>query len=134
MKIPPQIKKLYTAAKKVRKNAYAPYSRHKVGAAIQSGAKIYTGCNVENAAFLTRCAEQVAIVKAVSEGKQKFSSLLVVTPAGIGPCGACLQYISEFCSPEMNIWLATPKKIVGPKKVKELFSGSVGPKHLLSKK
>ncbi|MHB1125785.1 MAG: cytidine deaminase [Bacillota bacterium] len=82
------------------KNAYAPYSRFSVGAAVLTrGGRFYTGCNVENASFgLTVCAERIAIFKAISEGDREFISLAIVadTDSYCSPCGACRQVIAEF--------------------------------------
>lgn len=102
-----------------RKKAYAPYSNHKVGAALvgKSG-KIYTGCNVENAAYSpTNCAERTAIFKAVSEGELEFTAIAIV--GGIGdslsdicaPCGVCRQVLSEFCDGSLRIIMGTPECI-----------------------
>jgi len=92
-------KKLLTAAKAAQKQAHAPYSKFRVGAALltKSG-KIYTGCNVENASYgLTICAERVAITKAVSEGQRKFTAIACVAPSSnLSPCGACRQFLAEF--------------------------------------
>lgn len=93
--------KLIAAAKKARENAYAPFSKFKVGAALlaKSG-RVYVGCNVENASYgLTVCAERVAIFKAVSEGERGFAAIAVVTDTDTltPPCGACRQIIWEFC-------------------------------------
>lgn len=93
--------KLIAAARAARDNAHAPYSKFRVGAALlgKSG-RIYTGCNVENASYgLTICAERTAIVKAVSEGERQFEAIAVVTDVEklTPPCGACRQFISEFC-------------------------------------
>ncbi|MFW6134292.1 MAG: cytidine deaminase [Elusimicrobiota bacterium] len=92
--------KLIEAAKKYRENAYAPYSKFKVGAAVLGqNKKIYGGCNIENVSFsLTVCAERAAIFKAVSEGVKKIEKIAVVT-SDINlsvPCGACIQVILEF--------------------------------------
>ena len=94
--------KLIEAAKKVSKNAHAPYSGFKVGAALltESG-KIITGCNVENSSYgLTNCAERTAIFKAVSEGETNYKELVIFsnTDELFYPCGACRQVISEFSS------------------------------------
>ena len=81
-----------------RERAYAPYSNYKVGAALlgKSG-RVYTGCNVENAAYpLCTCAERTAVVKAVSEGEREFAALAVVTENGGSPCGSCRQTLREF--------------------------------------
>jgi cytidine deaminase len=92
--------KLKNAAIEVSKNAYAPYSEYKVGAALltKSG-KIYTGCNVENSSYgLTNCAERTAVFKAVSEGESEFAEVVIYVDAEKlpAPCGACRQVLSEF--------------------------------------
>jgi cytidine deaminase len=89
---------LVAQAIEAQKNAYAPYSNYKVGAALlaRSG-KVYTGCNVENAVYpLTICAERVAVVKAVSEGEQSFVAIAVASENGGSPCGSCRQVLREF--------------------------------------
>jgi cytidine deaminase len=91
-------KNLIEAALSVRKHAYAPYSHYPVGAAVltQSG-KIYTGVNVENAAYPSSiCAERTAIFKAVTDGEHQFIACAVVTDNGGSPCGACRQVMAEF--------------------------------------
>ncbi len=96
-------------AVKALKNAYAPYSKFQVGAALltKSG-KVFTGVNIENASYgLTVCAERVAIFKAVSEGETEFKKI-AITIKGKGkalPCGACLQVMAEF-NPNLEILLA----------------------------
>ena len=91
------------AAFEARENAFAPFSKFKVGAAVvlRDGA-VVTGCNVENASYgLTICAERVAVFKAVSEGARPgdFSLVVVATDAAVltPPCGACRQILWEFC-------------------------------------
>jgi cytidine deaminase len=89
---------LVRQAAAAREIAYAPYSRYQVGAALlgRSG-RIYTGCNVENAAYsATICAERVAVAKAVSEGEREFAAIAVVTEDGATPCGVCRQVLREF--------------------------------------
>jgi cytidine deaminase len=94
------MEELIKAAKKARLKAYAPYSDWQVGAALKSKeGKIYSGCNIENAAYgLSMCAERVALFKAVSEGVTDFEALVLVSdreePAA--PCGACRQVLAEF--------------------------------------
>ena len=103
--------RLINAARKARKSAYAPYSKYQVGAAVlaKSG-KIYSGCNVENAAYPSGlCAERVAIFKAVSEGEREFIALAVVTSNLGSPCGACRQVMSEFAEDDAMIILASTK-------------------------
>ena len=104
--------KLIKLAIEARKKAYAPYSKYKVGAALETkDGKIYTGCNIENASFgLAICAERVAASKAVSEGKKKFKRIAVVTSDRdlASPCGPCRQFLSEF-SPEMTVIMANTR-------------------------
>ncbi|WP_087971497.1 cytidine deaminase [Oceanobacillus rekensis] len=95
-------------------NAYAPYSKFKVGAALltKSG-KVYTGCNIENAAYpVSCCAERVAIFKAISEGETKFQELAVAADSSrpVPPCGSCRQVMSEFFSKTMYIHLTNLNK------------------------
>ena len=92
---------LAEAALRARENAHAPFSKFKVGAALEDTAGgIHTGCNVENATYgLTLCAERVAVFKALSEGVRKFRRVAVAadTDALTPPCGACRQILWEFC-------------------------------------
>lgn len=99
-------KELILAALEARKTAYAPYSRHKVGAALLTEkGKVYTGCNIENIAFgPTNCAERTAFFKAVSEGERRFCAIAVVGGHEeaeeldyFPPCGVCRQVMMEFC-------------------------------------
>ncbi|MCG2788200.1 MAG: cytidine deaminase [Anaerolineae bacterium] len=85
-------------ANEARERAYVPYSNYRVGAALctKSG-RIYTGVNVESAAYpTTMCAERVAVYKAVSEGEREFEVIAVVTDNGGSPCGGCRQVLAEF--------------------------------------
>ena len=97
--------KLIEVAKKYRENAYVPYSKFKVGAAVlTSSGKIFGGCNIENASYpVTNCAERTAIFKAVSEGEKNFDAIAVVadTENFCAPCGACRQVIAEFKIPKI---------------------------------
>ncbi len=89
---------LIDLAIQTRQWSYSPYSHYAVGAALlaESG-KIYTGVNIENAAYPTSiCAERVAIFKAVSEGERKFTAIAVATENGGSPCGSCRQVMAEF--------------------------------------
>ncbi len=106
---------LFKNAKKVSENAYAPYSRFKVGAVLiledaagdAGQISAYTGCNVENASYgLTCCAERIAIFKAVSDGNKKFKAMIIYASAKkpVSPCGACRQVIAEFAAPDMKVY------------------------------
>ena len=92
-----------------RKNAYAPYSKFSVGAALlEKNGNIYHGCNIENSAYgLTVCAEVVALFKAISEGKRALIAIAIVTdtPELVFPCGACRQILAEF-NPDITIVMA----------------------------
>ncbi|WP_010650607.1 cytidine deaminase [Oceanobacillus massiliensis] len=106
-------KELVEAALKIREQAYVPYSKFQVGAALltKSG-KVYTGCNIENAAYpVTCCAERVAIFKAISEGETEFQELAVAADSArpVPPCGSCRQVMSEFFPKTMNIHLTNLK-------------------------
>jgi cytidine deaminase len=98
---------LVQAAQEGSLHAYIPYSNYRVGAALlASNGTIYTGCNVENAAYpATICAERVALVKAVSEGVRDFQAIAVVTRDGGSPCGTCRQMLYEF-APHMRVIMA----------------------------
>ena len=125
--------KLISAARRARQTAYAPYSKYRVGAAVlaKSG-KVYTGCNIENAAYPSGlCAERVAIFKGVSEGEREFVALAVATSNLGSPCGACRQVLSEFADDDVLIALATVRgnrrKIFS---MQEILPDRFGPKHL----
>lgn len=102
--------KLIEQAKDSRKYAYVPYSKFQVGAALKTkSGKVYSGCNIENAAYpVSCCAERVAIFKAIAEGEVDFAELAVVgdTERPISPCGSCRQVMSEFFDPETPIFLS----------------------------
>lgn len=99
-------KELLRLAWQTAKNAYAPYSRFTVGAALEAeDGRVFTGCNVENAALGSSiCAERVAMTKAVSEGCRSFRRIAIWGPGKecCVPCGTCLQFMSEF-SPELEV-------------------------------
>ena len=109
-----QYKALMTAAAGARKLSYAPYSNFCVGAALLArDGRIFTGCNVENAAYSpTNCAERTAVFKAVSEGVREFAAIAVVggkrgeISPFCAPCGVCRQVMCEFCKEDFIILLA----------------------------
>lgn len=105
---------LMEIARKARGNAYVPYSHFAVGAALLSkDGKVYTGCNVENAAYgPTNCAERTAFFKAVSEGARGFEAIAIAggpeegAPMdGCSPCGVCRQVMLEFCDDDFLVYL-----------------------------
>ena len=102
-------RELLTLAKQASENAYAPYSRFQVGAALEClDGRVFTGCNVENSALgSTMCAERVAIYKAISEGETNFYRIAIYGESEdyCMPCGACRQVMSEF-SQDMEVLCA----------------------------
>lgn len=115
---------LLVAALTARENAFAPFSKFKVGAAVQGiDGRIHTGCNVENATYgLTVCAERVAVFKGVSEGARRFKRVAVAadTEKLTPPCGACRQILWEFCG-DVEIVLVNPKGKIESYRLKDLF-------------
>lgn len=106
--------KLISMAVEAMNNAYAPYSGFQVGAALLcSDGTVYTGCNIENAAYApTNCAERTAIFKAVSEGHKDFTAIAVcggkngIITNLCTPCGVCRQVLQEFCKDDFPVYLA----------------------------
>ena len=128
------MKDLIEQSKVARKTAYVPYSKFPVGAALLTeDGKVYQGCNIENSSFgLTNCAERTAIFKAVSEGNKKFKAIAVVadTVGPCSPCGACRQVISEFCAPDMPVYLTNLNGDLQQTTVAELLPGAFTPEDL----
>ena len=97
---PGPIEHLIEAARSARERAYAPFSKFKVGAAVEDeDGRIYAGCNVESASYgLTMCAERIAVFRAISEGASRLIRIAVVanTEQFTPPCGACRQILWEF--------------------------------------
>jgi cytidine deaminase len=127
------LERLVALARAARQKAYAPYSGYAVGAAVlTTSGKVYTGCNIENAAYPNGlCAERVAIFKAVSEGERALVAVAVVTSNLGAPCGACRQVLSEFAADDAIVILAPArgkrrKKFSMPQILPERF----GAKHL----
>ena len=102
--------RLLDAAERALRNAHAPYSHYRVGAAVLTdGGKIYAGCNVENASYgLTNCAERVAVGAAVAAGAKHVKAVAVVAdgPAAPHPCGACRQVLAEFAKDDTPVLVA----------------------------
>lgn len=112
-------RELMKLAEEARMLAYAPYSNFLVGAALLTASgKVYTGCNIENAAFSpTNCAERTAFFKAVSEGEREFVAIAVVggkrgsEPSFCSPCGVCRQVMAEFCGGDFRVILGNSEKV-----------------------
>jgi cytidine deaminase len=125
---------LFAAAKAAQANAYAPYSRFHVGAALRtpSGA-VFSGCNVENAAYPQgSCAEAGAIATMAVAGERRIAEILVVGDgeALCTPCGGCRQRIREFADSATVIHIAGPEGVRARFTLAELLPHSFGPEHL----
>ncbi len=107
-----------------REHAHAPFSKFKVGAALEDAeGRVHTGCNVENATYgLTMCAERVAVFKAISEGARKFRRIAVAadSDALTPPCGSCRQVLWEFCG-DIEILLVNPRGKTETLRLRNLF-------------
>ena len=133
------VEALIEAASAQLQYSYAPYSGFKVGAALlaQDGT-VYTGCNIENAAFTpTNCAERTAFFKAVSQGAREFQAIFILGgPDGklesyTPPCGVCRQVMMEFCDPEkFLVILGTGKGDWTVYLLKDLMPMGFGPDNL----
>ncbi|MBU3110474.1 cytidine deaminase [Clostridium lacusfryxellense] len=127
--------KLAKIAIDARENAYAPYSKFKVGAAVlTSDGSIYTGCNIENASYgATNCAERTAIFKAVSEGHNKIKAIAVVGDMSTNtyPCGICRQVIAEFATEDIQIILVKNEENYIIKTMEEILPGAFTKEDLL---
>ena len=136
------VRGLVEAAREARLHSYSPYSHFQVGAALLTeNGRIYTGCNIENAAYTpTNCAERTAFFKAVSEGEHSFRAIAIAGgPEGSSreeqdfcpPCGVCRQVMMEFCSPKtFEIVLAGPGDAVRIRTLEELLPEGFGPGNL----
>jgi cytidine deaminase len=125
-------KSLLELANEARRRAYAPYSNYQVGAALRThSGRLYTGVNVENAAYpTTMCAERVAIYKAVSDGELEFEAIAVATSNGGSPCGSCRQVLAEFGLDTLVIIGNEAGQILSTASVAELLPGAFTPKEL----
>ena len=118
---------LVDTAIKAKQNSYSPYSKFRVGAALEAqDGKIYTGANIENASYgLSICAERTALLKAVSEGEKKFTALAVSCDTDTFdyafPCGACRQVMAEFLDDETDILVSVITGEFKVYKMKELL-------------
>jgi cytidine deaminase len=128
---------LKSAAVSMLDRAYAPYSNFPVGAALEcDDGTVYTGCNVENAAYgSTICAERTALVKAVSEGHRDDLERIAVVGNSADfcwPCGSCRQMLYEF-NPNMTVLVANADRMFVSLPLHELLPHGFGPKSLQQK-
>lgn len=125
---------LIRLATKARDAAYAPYSNHPVGAALRtSSGAVFSGCNVENAAYPAgNCAEQAAIAAMVLGGERQIRELVVVGPGDMPctPCGSCRQRIREFAKPDMLVHVCNEKGVLLTMSMEEMLPESFGPDNL----
>ena len=126
-----------------RERAYTPYSDFMVGAALRAeDGRIFTGCNVENAAFTpTSCAERTALFKAVAEGVTRFTDIAVVgarrgevNKQVTSPCGVCRQALFEFGGPELNVIMAKSPDDFIERSMDELLPFGFGPSNVAGNK
>lgn len=134
-----QAQALIRAAFAARRFAYTPYSHFQVGAALRTASgKVYTGCNIENAAFTpTVCAERTALFKAVSEGERQFDAIAIVgsregevNKLTTSPCGVCRQALYEFGGPGLTVLLARSETDYQETTLGELLPCGFGPANL----
>lgn len=134
MPIADQDKALFEAAEAVRAKAYAPYSRFQVGAAILADdGNIYSGCNVENAAYpVGNCAEPSAIAAMLAGGGKRIRRIYVTGPGSnpVTPCGGCRQRIREFADPDVEIISHGVEGTPLVQTLEQLLPHSFGPDHL----
>ena len=124
-----------------RKNAYTPYSKFMVGAALLTDSdEIIKGCNIENAAYSpTNCAERTAFFKAISDGIMNFKAIAIVggdeseTDSFSDyayPCGVCRQVMREFCSPDFKVIVGKSVKEYKVFRLDEILPNGFGPENL----
>lgn len=125
---------LFHAAQRAREKAYAPYSKFAVGAALRTASgTIYSGANVENAAYPQgACAEASAIAAMVLGGEQRIAAVMVVGQGEglVTPCGGCRQRIREFAPPETPVHVAGLDGVRATFTLDQLLPHSFGPENL----
>lgn len=126
---------LRQAAFEAAQKSHSPYSRARVGSAVQTeDGKVWQGCNIENSSFGgTVCAERVAIWKAVSEGSVRLQRVYVWTEAGWPPCGLCRQVMSEFATPDLEVVIGDGQGNEKTFKFQDLMPLAFTPEHLTKK-
>jgi cytidine deaminase len=130
-----EIRELVKLAIAAREKAYVPYSKFKVGAAIEmEDGSVFTGCNIENASYgATNCAERTAIFKAVSEGHLIMKKIAIVGDMSTytAPCGICRQVIAEFAAKDIEIVLIKNQDEYIVKTLEEILPGAFTKEDLL---
>lgn len=125
---------LFDAACAVRENAYAPYSKFKVGAALRTASgQVFAGCNVENVAYPEGvCAEAGAISAMCAAGEREIAEIVVVadSPSPVPPCGGCRQKIAEFAGPEVIVTMHSLDGVSHAVRVADLLPGAFGAGHM----
>ena len=130
---------LIKIANQARKNAYTPYSKFKVGAALLcEDGSVVTGCNVENSSYPAGCcAERTAIFKAISEGRKNFRALAIMGGPAEGevedfcsPCGICRQVLSEFVEGDFPLYTENGKGEIKEYTMQELLPYAFSEKNL----
>ena len=118
-------------ARRALANAYAPYSRFRVGACVRAESdRLYAGCNVENAAYpITQCAEATAIGALVAGGDRRILEVVILTEGTepCAPCGRCRQQLAEFARPDARIHLCGPEGVRATTTLGELLPLAFGP-------
>ena len=125
---------LFEKARAVRENAYAPYSKFKVGAAVRTvTGKEFVGCNVENSAYPQgTCAEAGAIAAMIAAGEKEIAEICIVadSPSPVSPCGGCRQKLAEFSKPSTSVVLANLNGVLVSHMLGDLLPHSFSSDHL----
>ena len=125
---------LFEKARAVRENAYAPYSKFKVGAAVRTvTGKEFVGCNVENSAYPQgTCAEAGAIAAMIAAGEKEIAEICIVadSPSPVSPCGGCRQKLAEFSKPSTSVLLANLNGVLVNHMLGDLLPHSFSSDHL----
>ena len=125
---------LFEKARAVRENAYAPYSKFKVGAAVRTvTGKEFVGCNVENSAYPQgTCAEAGAIAAMIAAGEKEIAEICIVadSPSPVSPCGGCRQKLAEFSKPSTSVLLANLNGVLVNHMLRDLLPHSFSSDHL----
>ena len=125
---------LFEKARAVRENAYAPYSKFKVGAAVRTvTGKEFVGCNVENSAYPQgTCAEAGAIAAMIAAGEKEIAEICIGadSPSPVSPCGGCRQKLAEFSKPSTSVLLANLNGVLVNHMLRDLLPHSFSSDHL----